>query len=71
MARPPADAVDRLLDVHRRGRQPELNLDAASTFETRPPQAMQLFPQAERSNIKISDTFASRPNLTKPHGQIF
>ena len=39
----------RFLDVHRRGRQPELNLDATSPFEPRPPQAMQLLPQAECS----------------------
>ena len=42
-----AHAPDRLFDVHRRRREPNLNLDTASPFAARPPQTMQLFRQSE------------------------
>jgi len=45
----PGSAADGLLDVHRRRCKPQLDLDAASSFETRPSQPMQFFGQAEGS----------------------
>jgi len=43
----PGSAPDGPLDVHRRCREPQLDLDAASSPETRPPQPVQFFRQAE------------------------
>jgi len=40
-------ALDHPLDVHRRGGQPELNLDAPPSFEPCPAQPVQLLRQGE------------------------
>src|SRR6266536_1986558 len=43
---------DRFLDVHRRCCEPNLNLDAPSSFEAGPSQPVELFRQAEGSFYK-------------------